>query len=337
MNTDKVVSLLVDAGHAVRDAVGTFLSEVPREQRIQVDQIRHSDVIYTIDSAVEPALTGCLEERAASVGGILLIAEGIGESEITVYPNSMAPEAAAVRVLMDPIDGTRPIMHDKRSAFFLAGAMPNGDDPGGLNDLCAAVMVEIPTTRARIADTITAIRGEGARGSTHDLWTGTESPDWIPAPAATTTIRGGYAQLCRLFPPGRDMLASLEEQLLERLFPDAAKGEILTFEDQYASSGGQLYELIMGRDLFIADLRASLYASPAFAGRRHGHVCHPYDLAAHLVGTETGAVVTDAKGAPLAAPLNTTGAVDWIGYANPAVRDEVAPMLSELLRERKMI
>lgn len=336
MNEERVVRLLVETGHAVRDAVGDYLREVPRESRIRVDREQASDVIYSIDAAVEPVITRHLGDSAASVGGVVLIAEGIGETEVTVYPDTVKPEEAAVRVLMDPIDGTRPIMFDKRSAFFLAGAMPNRGEAPGLHDLSAAVMVEIPTTRARVADTLTAILEQGVEGSTCDLQDGS-STSWKPNPSPATSIRGGYAQICRLFPPGRDLLAELEEELLDRLFPDAREGEILTFEDQYTSSGGQLYELITGKDLFVADLRASLYASPAFENRRRGHVCHPYDLAAHLVGAEAGVVITDAGGDHLSAPLNTTGAVDWIGYANRAVYEEVSPVLKELLRARNMI
>jgi len=336
MNEERVLTILVEIGHAVRDAVGSYLREVPRESRIRVDRKQASDVIYSIDAAVEPVITQHLQDAASSVGGIVLIAEGIGESEITVYPGTLKPKEAAVRILMDPIDGTRPIMYDKRSAFFLAGAMSNAGDAPGLHDLRAAVMAEIPTTRAIVADTLTAIRSQGTEGSTCNLQDGSETT-WKPNPSKAPSMRGGYAQLCRLFPPGRELLAELEEELLDRLYPDAGEGEILTFEDQYTSSGGQLYELITGKDLFVADLRASLYASPVFENRRRGHVCHPYDVAAHLVGTEAGIVVTDTGGNELRAPLDTTTAVDWIGYANASIHEEVGPVLTQLLRERKMI
>ena len=54
-----------------------------------------------------------------------------------------------MRIIIDPIDGTRGLMYDKRSAFFLAGAAPNRGDSTTLQDIEVAAMVELPTTRSR--------------------------------------------------------------------------------------------------------------------------------------------------------------------------------------------
>lgn len=126
----------------------------------------------------------------------------------------------------------------------------------------------------------------------------------------------------------------MEESLLERLFPDAEDGEILGFEDQYISTGGQLVELMTGRDRFTADLRATLYTSPLFENRRIGHVCHPYDLAGMLVAEELGVVLTSASGNPLDGPFDTQAAMDWVGYANANIQKEVESTLIELLAEK---
>ena len=42
-------------------------------------------------------------------------------------------------------------------------------------------------------------------------------------------------------------------------------------------------------------------------------------------------IVTDGRGLPLNAPLDTTTDVSWIGYANEAIRREVEPVLLRLL------
>ena len=86
------------------------------------------------------------------------------------------------------------------------------------------------------------------------------------------------------------------------------------FEDQYISSGGQLYELICGHDCFVGDLRASMYELFKKQGRRKGQICHPYDMAGLLVAKEAGLHVTDIHGNEFDAPLNTTDEVDWFGY-----------------------
>ncbi len=293
-----------------------------------------SDVIYQIDRDAEDIIVAALEERAGAFGGVALVAEGIGEGaeEISVYPRGMREDGAALRFIMDPIDGTRGLMYDKRAAFFLAAAAPNRGRATRLADLEAAVMVEIPTTRLYRADTLTAARGQGARGATRDLLRHTRHP-FVPRPSAEASIQGGFAQVSRFFHPGKELLARLEEELLETLFPKAQDGEIMTFEDQYISSGGQLYELLMGHDRFTADLRAGLYRRLRGEGQRTGHTCHPYDVAGHLIGTAAGLVITDSQGQPLDAPLDTTSAVDWIGYANAGIRAQVEPVLLRLIRQ----
>ena len=92
-------------------------------------------------------------------------------------------------------------------------------------------------------------------------------------------------------------------------------GKAQLFEDQYISSGGQLYELMAGHDRFVADLR------PLFERHRPGGAalcCHPYDLCTELIARELGVIVTDEQGRRLAAPLDVAADVSWVGYANRA-------------------
>jgi len=96
------------------------------------------------------------------------------------------------------------------------------------------------------------------------------------------------------------------------------------------TSGGQLYELMMGRDRLLVDVRGLLYAKFARAGKATGHACHPYDLCTALIAEEAGVQLTDGQGQPFNAPLDTTSDVSWIGYANTAIRAEVEPVLLPL-------
>ncbi len=334
MNHQAILELLIAIGEAARDGAQQSMVGQSVEERSAVSRESRSDVIYAIDQDVEGLVSAAMAERAGAVGGVVLIAEGIGEEEIAVYPPGADYETAALRVIMDPIDGTRGLMYDKRSAFYLAGAAPNRGDATRLSDIEVAVMVEIPTTRSCLSDTLWAIRGQGARGRTHHLVDGWTT-DFVPAPTGAASIRGGFAQISRFFPPGKEVLAEIEEELLQHLFPDAAEGEILTFEDQYISSGGQLYEMLRGRDRFVADLRSCLYSRPGTS--RPGHVCHPYDLAAHLIGVEAGVIVTAPSGAPLDAPLDTAAPVDWVAYANPQIHREVAATFTSLLKKHGLL
>lgn len=330
------LSILLTAGQQARDVVRRVLAEWPLEERIREGAHSGSDVIYAIDVQVEHALVALLEREAEALGGVVLIAEGIGENEKLVLPEGRAESDCAWRLLVDPIDGTRPIMMDKRSAWFLAGAAPNRGEETCLRDITCAVMMELPTTRAAFVDDFAAVRGQGCRAERVSL-TDEGRSVWTPRPWTGASIRGGFVQMVRFCPPGREQIAALEEELIARLFPDAKEGEILSFEDQYPSTGGQLVELISGRDRFNADLRGILYASPLFADKRIGHVCHPYDLAGLLVAGEAGVIVTDPRGTPLDGPLNTTAPMSWIGYPNENIRREVESTLRMLLRERGWI
>ena len=334
MNHGAVLELLTDIGESACDRAQGLLRDRSIEERSAVHRESRSDVIYAIDREVEKTITTVLEERAGEVGGVVLVAEGIGEEEVTVYPRAAKRNAVALRVLMDPIDGTRGLMYDKRSAFFLAGAAPNQGDGTRLSDVEVAVMVELPTTRSQLSDTLWAIRGQGARGRTRHLADGSTT-EFVPAPSPAKSIRGGFAQISRFFPPGKDVLARIEEELLEQLFPDAQEGEILSFEDQYISTGGQLYEMLKGRDRFIADVRAGLFARPG--AHRRGHVCHPYDMAALLVGTEGGLIITGRDGRPLDAVMDTALPLDWVGYANQEIFREVAATFTRLLHEHGLL
>ena len=111
-------------------------------------------------------------------------------------------------------------------------------------------------------------------------------------------------------------------------------GKAQSFEDQYISTGGQLYELMAGHDRFVADLR------PLFERRRAGGAalcCHPYDLCTELIARELGVSVTDEHGRQLAAPLDVASDVTWVGYANDTLRATVEPQLQHALRRRGLL
>ena len=93
----------------------------------------------------------------------------------------------------------------------------------------------------------------------------------------------------------------------------------------------------MGHDRWIADLRPLVEPLLRERGQALGLCCHPYDLCTELIAREAGLIVTDVHGDRLAAPLDVTTDVAWIGYANPAIRDQVAPVLPAILREHGLL
>ncbi len=329
---ERVRQALVRVGERVRDQV---LAELRRQSTEALSAIAFespADKIYVIDRSVEGVLLQALAEELQPALSFALICEGINNEEPLAFPAGTPLDKCQARVIIDPIDGTRPIMYNKRSAWFLAGVAPNRGAATSLRDIDLAVQVEIPTTRAALADSLWAVRGYGAQGETLNLLTG-ERTAFRPQPSRAPTVRGGFAMLVHFFPGGKEILAAIEEELARELVGSLDLSKSALFDDQYMSTGGQLYELMMGHDRMIADVRALLYERFRREGRPTGHSCHPYDACTTLIAEEAGVQITDGRGRPLAAPLSTTEEISWIGYANSSIRAEVEPVLLCLLNK----
>lgn len=337
MNKTQIVELLHEIGFAVCDKIVDCLKSQSLEQLSAVHKEEETDVIYQIDRDIELVIVELLEKHAEALGGIVLLAEGIGdEHNGLVLPRGIAAEDAQLRMIMDPIDGTRGIMYDKRAAFFLVGVAKNKGKQTVLNDIEVALMTELPTSKSYLSDTLYAIKGEGAIANTRNILTGEIKAKKI-SPSKASTIIGGFAQLARFFPPGRAILAAIEDEMIETIDPTLGNGKAFIFEDQYISTGGQLYELMMGHDRFIGDIRSILYQSLKVQGKAAGHVCHPYDICVLLIAQEAGLIVTNPKGEPLDLPMDLLSPVDWLGFANQKIYDEVFPILSQLLIKHQLI
>lgn len=333
---DLVVKFLIEVGERVRERIRHSLIYQSIAERSNIVEECDEDSIFQIDRDVESIIGPMFEERASSLGGIVLVAEGIGKDDGVVFPSGTSECDAALRILMDPIDGTRGIMYDKRSAFYIAGAARNRDGSQTLQEIEAAVMVELPTSRCYLSDVLWAIRGRGAHRVTRDLFKNEDKPGKI-APSGAKTIIGGFGQISRFFPPAKEILAKIEDEMVDAILPNKPVGKAVLFNDQYIASGGQLYELLMGHDRFIADIRAALYRMLQLKGEWTGMTCHPYDVAAHLIGSEAGIHITNVSGGPLDPPLDTISDADWIGYANAFIRSEVEPILQQILSKHGLI
>jgi fructose-1,6-bisphosphatase/inositol monophosphatase family enzyme len=326
---EEVRRRLASIGECVRDHV---LSELRRQSAESLSTVvveTAADKIYFIDRSVETVLLPALAEELQPIVSFALICEGVNDEKPLAFPAGLAIEKCQARLIIDPIDGTRPIMYNKRSAWWLAGIAPNRGDQTSLRDIDVALQVEIPTTRAALADTLWAVRGTGARGETTNLMTRERVP-FQPRPSGAKSIAGGFASLFHPMPGGKEIFAAIEEELARELIGGLEVSKTALFDDQYLSTGGQLYELMTGRDRMVVDLRGMLYERFRREGRPGGHACHPYDLCSILIAEEAGVQITDGRGDPLNPPLDTTTDVSWIGYANARIRDEVEPVLKRL-------
>lgn len=293
------------------------------------------DTIYAVDRIGERELVALVEQELAAEQPVLLIAEGLPADGL-LLPRGTRREQARWVMIVDPIDGTRGLMYQKRSGWILTGVARNSGGELTLADVELAVQTEIPLLKQHLADSLWAVRGQGAWGERWNRLTGERRP-LKPRPSRANTLGHGFATIVRFFPGARAELAAIDDEIAREVVGPVEPGKAACFEDQYISSGGQLYELMMGHDRFVADLRPLMRAVLAQRGEALGLCCHPYDVACELIAREAGVVVTDEGGGPLRAPLSVEAEVCWIGYANQALRARVEPVLQAALRRRGLI
>jgi hypothetical protein len=154
-------------------------------------------------------------------------------------------------------------------------------------------------------------------------------------PSRATTLAHGFATISKFFPGTKEAACWIEERLFTEVVGEHGGGAPLVFDDEYICSGGQLAELMIAHDRFVADLRPTILDLQAGQDKTTvRRLCaRPYDLCTALIATEAGVRVTDAWGRPLDAPLDTTSDVAWVGYANAQLEALIAPVLRRLLRE----
>jgi fructose-1,6-bisphosphatase/inositol monophosphatase family enzyme len=332
---DALLARIRSIHEAIRDEVVAACEARPPEELAAVVGDDAGDTLFAVDRISEPVLLERFEALARD-WPCLLVAEGLGQDGRRVLPHGAKLEDAEILILVDPIDGTRGLMYQKRPAWVLTGVAPlRGREPGTrtLADIELAVQTEIPLIKQHLGDTLWATAGGGAHAERWNRITGARHA--LPLrPSRATTILQGYGGLSRFFPGARVELAGIDDEIHERILGPTVRGRALAFEDQYICSAGQLYELIVGHDRWVADLRPVLEPMLAAQGRALGICSHPYDLCTELIAREAGVIVTDPGGAPLAAPLDVFAEVGWIGYANPAIRALVEPALRAALAAR---
>ena len=325
---EEIISRLIRIQCRIRDEVRRKMAEQSTEALSAVAAETSGDTIYAIDRVSEDLIRELFATAFADTS-IVVVGEGL-EDGGEVFPQGSDAADARYRAIVDPIDGTRGLMYDKRSAWVLTGVAENRGEATNLTDIFAAVQTEIPTTKQYRADVLSAVRGQGAAYFGYDVIREAEVEVRF-RPSQSETIEHGFAMLSRFFQGGKDILSKIEEELVEQLIGPIVPGKARLFEDQYICTGGQFYELIVGHDRFNADLRPNLENALALRGQQLGICCHPYDVCTELIAREMGVSIVKPDGKPLDYPLDTTSPVAWIGYANPALRASIEPILSNIL------
>ena len=319
----------------IRDAVVRACEHMAIADLAEIAKEEEGDTIYAVDRVSEELIVEYFSETIAKETPVVIIGEGLETGKVVLPAGAMEADARW-RIIIDPIDGTRGIMYQKRPAWILTGVAPNKGEETALQDIELAVQTEIPLVKQHLSDTLWAIRGRGAQAERYNRLTGERQVLFLK-PSAAPTIAHGYAQISRFFPGAREELAVIDEEIVRGALGDVQKGKTHCFEDQYTSTGGQLYELISGHDRFTADLRPLMEKKLNERGLFLGICCHPYDICTELIARESGVIITDSSGDPVNAILSVEPDVDWVGYANPAIRAQIEPLLQASLRKRSLL
>ena len=319
----------------IRDAVVHACETAALEELSVVAHDDEGDTIYAIDKVSEELLIAYLDTHIAQEAPLILIAEGVENGEV-VLPRGTPAEDAVWRIIFDPIDGTRGLMYQKRNAWILTGVAPNKGAATNLQDIEFAIQTEIPLVKQHLSDQVWGVRGKGVQAERYNRLTAQAEPLTL-RPSQATTIAHGFASISRFFPGVREELSAIDEEVVFGALGPVERGKTHCFEDQYICTGGQLYELMSGKDRFVADIRPVMEQLLNQRGLALGICCHPYDICTALIAQELGVIVTDHLGNPLSCPLNLEAEVSWVGYANGSIKKQIAPLLAGALQSRGLV
>jgi fructose-1,6-bisphosphatase/inositol monophosphatase family enzyme len=298
----------------------------------RIHGVTTADTIYHVDKISETAIFTWFKAHWPRAWPVELVMEGIEDAELVTFPQGTPVQRTVFKCILDPIDGTRGLMYDKRSAWILTGLAEQRGKRTSLADIEVAVMTELPTSKQWRADQISALRGRGVRGiaaRSMDVRSG-RSTRFNPRLSQATDFKHGFASFARFFPEGKALTAQIEEALWAELYGSGSQSSPVIFDDQYISTGGQLYEILAGHDRMIGDIRPMVFAK---LGIESSLTCHPYDICTELILREAGGIVEAPNGRRLNQILDTTTPVAWIAYANATLAAQVRPVLRRLLKK----
>ena len=233
------------------------------------------------------------------------------------------------RIAFDPIDGTRNLMADLRSAWTVISFAGPGPGEPRLSDLTGGVVSELPTRRESVRRTFHAERD----GDCH-LVTRSTGPEARELDRTRVVVDRddradhGYFPFFRYQPALRPAIAHLEAEFLRRLVAHEGAEDGSLYDDQYITNAGQLVLTSLGTYRVFVDARP-------FVAERVGvptTTAKPYDVAgAIVVAQAAGAVVTDLEGEPLEFPIDCRTPIAFAAWANRPTYERLLPHLRAAL------
>ena len=290
------------------------------------------DTSYGLDVASEKALREWSQE-VARVQPLSILSEATGWRHLAPSQGGVRElegfDHGGPRIVVDPVDGTRNLMTDLRSAWSVVGMAGPGKSTPRQSELVFGMLSEIPDTRAASYRRLSAVRGGPCHFEERAFYKG--GPIVKPVElrsGSDARVDHGYFPFFKYMADMRPQIAAIEARFLERLERLEGAQVRSCWDDQYISNGGQLALLALGSYRMLADLRAHLAerrGKPTLSTK-------PYDIAGALLCAQAaGCVVTAVDGSELDFPLDVKTPVAWVGWVNAETRARLAPHLSAAL------
>ncbi|MEA3218523.1 MAG: hypothetical protein QOJ19_4679 [Acidimicrobiia bacterium] len=285
----ELAAALVQVGVAVRDHVRAGLGGAGDGVVVRSEG---GDDIFGVDARADQVLLAGMSALADRFPGTVVI-------EGHERPQPVGDPGGPWRYLVDPLDGTRPLLAGKRSAWVLIGA---GREAATLEELELSVVVEVPTRRSAVGLVAWADRHGRLEAFDHDLL-GRALPTRAELrPSTAEEVEHGFVTVVRFAPGFGAAIGAWSDRLLNGL---------TVFDDLVPCTAGQMLGLASGGDLAVFDPRPHL--------ARGSLAAHPYDLAGLWVARAAGALIEGLPAGPLNVPLDVDTPVAWQGFANAAV------------------
>lgn len=318
---ERARQLLCSLQNSIRDA----LIEARRRDSMKFADV---DTIHGVDNISGEAIFAWFETHWPATWPVEVVMEGLKDGVPHTFPRGTPIARTHLKCILDPIDGTRGFMYEKRPAWSLAALAPQRGSQTDLADIVVAAMTELPTSKQWRADQFSVVRGgkAGVVATSCDVRSG----DCVRLrfrPSQAEDFRHGFASLARCYPDGKAFIAQLEEKLWRTLHGSSGVAPLI-FADQYMCTGGQLAEVLSGHDRLVGDIRPMVYAKLRLDSALS---CHPYDICTALIAREAGVIVEAPDGSELCAPLDTITPVSWIAYANPTLARLARPVIRQLI------
>jgi fructose-1,6-bisphosphatase/inositol monophosphatase family enzyme len=311
----------------IRDAARAAL--VSRSARELSEPVRRGvgDVTFGLDEVTEQVVDGWFE-RAAAAGPLSLLTEDSGWRHRGPQGELPGFDHGGPRIALDPVDGTRNLMADLRSAWTVVSIAGPGPAQPRLTDLTHGIVSELPVTTAGRYRVVRAPAGGPCRLELRDIEGDVLLDERELRADDDDRPDGGYFPFFRYDTRQRPAIAAVEAAFFELLREREGADLHRCFDDQWCCAAGQLVALMLGTYRMMVDVRARIARLDGVPAT----TVHPYDVAgAVLCARAAGCVVDDADGAPLDFPIDCETQVDVAAWANAATRRRLLPHLKRAL------